>query len=230
MFKNLQMSKINSTFTSETKICSKCSIEKEISEFRVRGVKHINQCKVCEREFNSQWKQRNKVYTKIYNQSYKEKYFASKDNVIKAKTQQKKWRDINKAYIKQYTKETRKIYNIKRNQRKQIDLVYRLKCQFSTIISLAFRRSGYSKKSHTYDILGCPFQEFKQHLESLWEPWMNWENYGKYNGELNHGWDIDHIIPMASAKTQEDVIRLNHYTNLQPLCSKVNRDIKKNNY
>jgi hypothetical protein len=54
--------------------------------------------------------------------------------------------------------------------------------------------------------------------------------YGKYNGELNYGWDIDHIIPLAPAETEEDVIRLNHYTNLQPLCSYTNRYIKKDQF
>ena len=38
---------------------------------------------------------------------------------------------------------------------------------------------------------------------------------------------MDHIIPISIAETEEDIIRLNHYTNLQPLCSKVNRDIKR---
>jgi hypothetical protein len=55
---------------------------------------------------------------------------------------------------------------------------------------------------------------------------MNWENRGLYNGELNYGWDVDHITPISSAKTEEDVVRLNHYTNLQPLCSYINRAIK----
>jgi hypothetical protein len=59
---------------------------------------------------------------------------------------------------------------------------------------------------------------------------MNWENYGKYNGELNYGWDIDHIIPISFAKTEEDVLRLNHYSNLQPLCSYINRFIKRDKY
>ena len=58
---------------------------------------------------------------------------------------------------------------------------------------------------------------------------MNFDNYGKYNGEFNFGWDIDHIIPTSSAKTEEEIIKLNHYTNLKPLCSKINRDIKRNN-
>jgi hypothetical protein len=64
-------------------------------------------------------------------------------------------------------------------------------------------------------------------LENKFEPWMNWDNQGRYNGEFDYGWDIDHIIPLSSAKNEEDIIKLSHYSNLQPLCSKVNRDIKK---
>lgn len=56
---------------------------------------------------------------------------------------------------------------------------------------------------------------------------MSWNNYGKYNGELNYGWDIDHIKPISSAKTESEFYELCNYINLQPLCSKVNRDIKK---
>ena len=59
---------------------------------------------------------------------------------------------------------------------------------------------------------------------------MSWSNYGLYNGEKNFGWDIDHIIPLSIANTEEEVIKLNHYTNLQPLCSYINRVVKKNNH
>jgi hypothetical protein len=56
---------------------------------------------------------------------------------------------------------------------------------------------------------------------------MNWENQGTY-------WHMDHIIPISSAETEEDVYRLNHYTNFQPLYwldnlrkgNKVNSEIK----
>jgi 5-methylcytosine-specific restriction endonuclease McrA len=41
--------------------------------------------------------------------------------------------------------------------------------------------------------------------------------------------EFDHIIPLSEAISVDDIVKLNHYTNLQPLCSKVNRDIKKNN-
>lgn len=51
---------------------------------------------------------------------------------------------------------------------------------------------------------------------------MNWDNYG-----LN-GWHLDHIEPLSNAKTEEDVMRLNHYTNLRPLWGEDN--IKKSNH
>jgi hypothetical protein len=59
---------------------------------------------------------------------------------------------------------------------------------------------------------------------------MNWENRGLFNGKLKYGWDIDHIIPLASAKNEEDLIKLSHYTNLQPLCGYTNRYIKKDKF
>ena len=96
------------------------------------------------------------------------------------------------------------------------------------MISRAFNRNGYKKESKTFDILGCTFEDFKNHIETRFEHWMSWDNYGLYNGEFNYGWDIDHIIPISSAKNEEELIKLNHFTNLQPLCSKINRDIKIN--
>jgi hypothetical protein len=58
---------------------------------------------------------------------------------------------------------------------------------------------------------------------------MNWKNHGKYkNDTFNFGWDIDHIIPLSSAKSKEELIKLHHYTNIQPLCSYVNRHLKRN--
>ena len=109
------------------------------------------------------------------------------------------------------------------------DTLYSLSHAIRGMIQKSIRMGGYTKRSKTYEILGCSFEEFKSYLESKFETWMNWDNRGLYNGELNYGWDIDHIIPVSSAKTDEDIIGINHYTNLQPLCSYINRYIKKDN-
>ena len=72
---------------------------------------------------------------------------------------------------------------------------------------------------------------FKLYIESKFEPWMTWENQGKYeSGKLNYGWDLDHIVPLDSADTEEEILKLNHYTNIQPLCSYTNRNIKMYKY
>jgi hypothetical protein len=145
-----------------------------------------------------------------------------------------------------WSKEERDIYNIKnRNhyynnkeniykKRKMIhkirmknDIIYRLTLNIRASIRESLKSNGYRKCNKTEQILGISIIEFKIYLESKFEDWMTWDNKGLYNGELNYGWDIDHIIPLASAETEEDLLRLNHYTNLQPLCSKVNRDIKR---
>ena len=77
-------------------------------------------------------------------------------------------------------------------------------------------------------LLGCSFKEGKKYIEDKWEPWMNWDNHGIYIvGEYNVGWDVDHIIPTSSAKSKEELIKLFHYTNLQPLCSNINRNVKR---
>ena len=126
------------------------------------------------------------------------------------------WRENNKEKLITYKKEYRK------------DNLNRLTHNLRNNISRSIKNNGFKKKSKTQTILGCTFDEFKTHIESQWESWMSWGNYGLYNGELNYGWDIDHVIPSSSAITEDDVYKLNHYTNLKPLCSYYNRNIKRN--
>ena len=96
----------------------------------------------------------------------------------------------------------------------------------------SLNNKGYKKTSKTQDIIGCSFEEFKSHLESQFKDWMSWENKGNPEDgilEPDKTWDIDHIIPLSTATTEEELIKLNHYTNLQPLCSFTNRLIKRDN-
>jgi hypothetical protein len=78
----------------------------------------------------------------------------------------------------------------------------------------AIKRNGFTKKSKTLEILGCSWPEFRNHLESQFKDGMSWQN--------RHLWHIDHIIPISSAKTESELIKLNHYTNLQPLWAREN--------
>lgn len=152
---------------------------------------------------------------KIYEKEY---YLKNKDKILKQ----------SKEYFKNNKEVKQKKNNARYKERRDTDPVFKLATNLKRNIRTAIAKNGFSKKSRTVEILGSSFEEFKLHLESKFESWMNWQNYGKYNGEEGYGWDIDHIIPSSSAITEEDVMKLNHYTNLQPLCSYFNRVIKRN--
>jgi len=165
------------------------------------------------KEYKEQNKERDKIKKAEYDKKYREK---NKDRISEIK---KKYYETNKEKRREYFREYKK-------KRKENDKLYFLTEKYRNILYKAIKYKT-SKNGSSESILGCSFEEFKEHLESKFELWMNWGNYGLYNGELNNGWDIDHIIPLIKAMTEEELLKLNHYTNLQPLCSKVNRDIKK---
>ena len=79
----------------------------------------------------------------------------------------------------------------------------------------ALKRQGLAKAKRTEEMLGCSIQELKTHLEKQFLRGMSWDNRGE--------WHIDHIVPLASAKTGAEIESLFHYTNLRPLWGDANR-------
>jgi hypothetical protein len=204
------------------KICSSCNELKSLENFyKGKNYKdgHIGQCKSCKDIINKDYKEKNQEKFKEYNRSndrkeYSKKYYIqNKENIL---IKSKDYYENNKELVKNNSKKY--IYKKRKN-----DNLFRLKESISKIL----RRSFLSKVEDKNIIIGISLIDLKIYLESKFEPWMTWENYGKYNGEFNYGWDIDHIRPLSIATTEDEIIKLNHYTNLQPLCSKINRDIKK---
>ena len=231
------------------KTCSKCKIEYDLSFFyKDKSSKdgHRTNCKKCAQEYRDSVKEKSKEYRKDYwdknkdeinrklrdnyNPDKKKKYYLDNKSIIlqTRKSHYEKNKEDKKSYQKEYQKKNKEKRNKYLYERRQNDEIFRLITNIRNLILNSFYELGFSKNSKTNEILGCDFEQLKNHLESKFEGWMNWENRGLYNGGLNYGWDIDHIEPISNAKTIEDLYRLNHYTNLQPLCSKINRDIKKN--
>jgi len=267
----------------ETKVCSKCNIKKDVTEFYFRKDNNNfhNTCKICKNKIGKEYYNNNKEYIRKKNKEYKEK------NKDISKEWNKMWRDNNKEYLrkkkkeyrennKEYIRKKSKEYREKNkesikekkrlyhhnnresiNEKKRLyyrnnidkfkkynkdnrerhlkylsdrrknDPLYKFKINFKIKLSRYFKRNGYIKNSKSFKILGCSFEDFKEHIESQFEDWMNWDNYGIYNGDEKYGWDLDHIVPLSSAECEEDIIRLNHYSNIQPLCSYVNRNVKR---
>ena len=228
------------------KICSKCHLKKEAIEYhkdkyKADGLKSC--CKSCQKSYSKAYYMENKenlilksknVYANLSEEQY-DKIKIRNRNITRNKDKKeislinKKYNIENRDKIKKHYNKNKDSINARRRKAKRENKLLHLKSNIRTLIWYYINRSGHKKKTNTENILGINYIMLKEYLESGFESWMTWENYGKYNGELNYGWDIDHIIPVSFANTEEDVYKLNHYTNLQPLCSKVNRDIKKDN-
>ena len=147
------------------------------------------------------------------------------ENADKVKEYNKKYAEENPDKVKKANRKSTQKYH---KQRKQNDSLFKLRCNIAACIRNSINHQGFIKQSKTDEILGCTFKEFKQHIESQFEPWMTWNNYGcKTPLGPDITWDLDHIIPVSSAATEEELIILNHYTNFQPLCSYINRFVKR---
>jgi hypothetical protein len=71
-------------------------------------------------------------------------------------------------------------------------------------------RKEFKKSQETHKMLGYSHTDLKEHLESLFTPEMNWENYGLY-------WQIDHIIPISKFIENTPANIVNSLINLRPL-------------
>lgn len=89
------------------------------------------------------------------------------------------------------------------------------------LIRSSLKRYNYSKNSRTAHILGVEFDEFREYIEGKFEKNMSWDNHGE--------WELDHIIPISSAKNIQEIYDLNYFLNFQPLWENENIQ-KKNKY
>jgi len=92
---------------------------------------------------------------------------------------------------------------------------------------------GLSKNCSKKIFLDYSMQELKEHLESKFEYWMSWNNYGIYNPEKWNDndpstwtWQIDHIIPKSTfnykSVNDEEFKKCWSLDNLRPYSAKLN--------
>lgn len=94
------------------------------------------------------------------------------------------------------------------------DPFYRVRKNFRSRLNMLLKNG---KQISTVTYLGCSKEEFMKHLESQFEKWMTWENYGTK-------WHVDHIMPCASFDHSDpkQIAMCWHFSNLRPLCAKKN--------
>lgn len=193
------------------KICSKCNESKVLTEFYKKSNKagKTSQCRTCIKANVSSYYKEN---SKEINEKRRNKELTA-DQLDARRVYRNKYMSFyrKKPEYAEYLVNYRKVYNPQYERSKlDSDSLFKFKYRIRRLVKISITTKGYSKKSNTYEILGADFETVKAHLEATWE-----RNYGvRYEGQEVH---IDHIIPMSSAKTEEEAIKLNHYSNLQYL-------------
>lgn len=172
------------------KKCEECNKLLELNKFNKYTVKNgeIRYRNQCGICRGSRYyKKINAKKRKNYDPSKKHEYYQANKEKIKART---KARHYNK---------------------RKTDVLYNLIDTLRNRTFHATRRKFWRKTTKFYDYIGCTLEELKIHLESQFQPGMTWDNH------TSDGWHIDHKISLASAKTSEELYKLCHYSNLQPL-------------
>lgn len=146
-----------------------------------------------------------------YREGRREYYAKNKERInAKAKIYREKYKEKRREYGKRYREENKDKINQKKVERLHSDPVFRLKEQSRNMLRCSFMTRKHHKNNHFFDIVGCSADELTVKLKKTW-----FDRYGyEWNGEPCH---IDHIIPLATADTYEEVAKLCHYTNLQLL-------------
>lgn len=199
----------------ETKICKKCGVEKELCEFDKRnGAKdgYRNRCKVCRRIYFNEYN--NELINLERNRKrHRENYWNNHEKELKRSAEKHK---KNSEKEKEYRKKNRIKINEKIKKQYSENEIFRLRTNMKNRVKLFLNSRKITKKNTTFEIVGCNPKELKEHIEKQFKTGMSWDNHGFF------GWHVDHIIPLSSAKTEEDVYKLCHYTNLQPLWGEEN--------
>jgi hypothetical protein len=236
------------------RICNRCNVIKNTLEFGKNknnkdGISIY--CKECERNrsknFNKENPEKRKLISKKWRDNNKEKQketakkYLEKNPHMVSSVRLKKYRE-NPEFLKK-EKERRKLYyqnNIEKERESRKQYYYKNKkterkknneWKKNNLKNNPLERikknirdrireflTGENKSKRTFDIIGLDKEKFKSYIENKFTEGMTWENYGQ--------WHLDHVKPLYLSENEEDLIKLNHYTNLQPLWAEDN--LKKN--
>lgn len=171
----------------ETKFCNGCNLTKPVTEFhfiKSRNGYH-HRCNICRKR------------------ERREQFLRNRDAVLQ---QSRSWKlkniDRKHAVDAQYRARTvaqKSAYERKRYRENTLFAIKRrVKVRVRTALLSMF---GVSKSKDTNKILGCTGTELLAHL-------------GISSVEELDGNHVDHVCPLSCALTEDEVYKLNHYSNL----------------
>ena len=187
------------------KICKDCNDEKSLDYFyNSKNHKDGKEsfCISCRKKRNKKWISKNKEkHSKLVHDNYN------------------KTKDVRLAYSKQYYLDNREEHlersRINHNKKYNEDPSFRIRILFSNAIRHHLTKNNSSKGGKSwFELVPYTLDDLKLHLESQFDEYMNWDNYGSY-------WQIDHIKPASLFKydspTDPEFQECWSLQNLQPL-------------
>ena len=209
--------------------CHMCGITEDKVEFH----KNSRRCKKCTSIYKKQYREKNKELIKKKDKQYRlankeyllekqRKYRASKAETIRKRAQN---------YRNRTREERRKVKREYEKYKRQTDLLYKIKINISSTVYRCIKNAKETKSIKNF--LPYSILELKIHLESKFEPWMNWSNWGVYkpdnwndNDNSTWTWQIDHIIPQSdllyTSMEDENFKKCWSLDNLRPYSAKQN--------
>jgi hypothetical protein len=208
--------------------CKLCHEEKELDNlhfnyYNKAKLRFKYTCKVCE---NAQ--------CRSYHANNRPKVLSRKKNYYVDNHERE--RERSREYSK--TENGRKKNNARslRNHNKKIatDICYKLRKRCSSAIWKALKNNNSSKANNSIlDFLPYSMEELKVHIESFFESWMNWDNWGEYrvskwndNDSTTWKWQLDHIIPQSTfiytTMDSDEFRKCWSLSNLRPFSAKAN--------
>jgi hypothetical protein len=154
------------------KRCPRCGIEKSSDSFSRNKASRDglqSSCKPCRQIIIKAWREKNFEHVKQYGDHYRETHREER------RQYNQQWRKQNGAYWRSY-----------QNERLRTNIDYRLR----NYIGRAIRRAINKNRQSVFAKLGYSIEELRNHLASLFQPGMSWDNYGTH-------WHLDHVIPQS---------------------------------
>lgn len=215
-----------------TKVCKKCQIEYPCtSEFFYRKGKTLN-LTWCKRCFGAVGKPARQKYatrhrdvvlaskkkyrqahvdeSRIYGKTYRIAH--AEQTRQRLKEYAETHREQTNAKVRRFRSDNRERLNDEQRIRYKTDVGFRILQNLRKSLHRAVTRCSVTKCGHTADLIGCPIEKLRQHLETKFDVGMTWDNYGKC-------WHIDHIVPCAAfdMTIESEQRRCFNWSNLQPM-------------
>ena len=184
-----------------------------------------------------------------YRHRMKKYYMKNREKILKAQSDYAKTEKGRAKRKSMKTKETRRKYYRKRMKedkifrlirclrtrlqsalkticKKNSKIIVGSACEERTMVT-GFRHSNDKykyKNKRTTEYLMCSPEKLCDYLECQFESWMTWDNRGVYKINGPRTWQSDHRRPCDTFdfNDEEQIYMCFHWTNHQPLCSKVN--------